>query len=145
MRGGLRPPVIKFTRGNKMASATVTVACKLVHGLIAQLYKFVDTPTGRMAQADGKPVTLKGGNDKYAVAGWGITENVDRSFMEQWLKDNMDMTAVKDGFIIVRDNREKAVGEAEDKADKKTGLEPLDPDAPPAGIEAIPAKKTGRK
>lgn len=123
-----------------MASSTVTVACKLTHGLIAQLYKFVDTPTGRMAQPMGAPVTLKGGNDKDAVCGWGITKDVDRSFMEQWLKDNLDMTAVKDGFIIVRDTVDKAAGEATDKADKKTGLEPLDPEAPPPGIEVV--KKT---
>lgn len=125
--------------------ATVSIACNLPHGLFAQLYKMVEKPTGPQgvmtptAEPDGERVHLRGGNHPRAIAGWGLTDNIDASWAEAWMKQNESLAPVKAGLIVVRDNAAKAAATAQDKEGMKNGFEALDPKAMPAGLSKAEA------
>lgn len=110
--------------------STVTVACNLPHGVHMQLYKLIDG----VAQPLGERVTLNGGNHPGAIAGWGVTENVDKAFVEKWISDNVDLKFVRDGAIVVREKTNNVVAEVREKKGRKSGFEALDPNKKPAGV-----------
>ena len=109
--------------------ATVTVACKLPHG-IELTHK-------------GKTVTFNGANHPEALVGHGLTNNVDADWFKDFLDtDGKDFAPVVNHLLFA--NAKDTVGEAEEKAADptiKTGLEPIDPDAPGGGIEQVPETK----
>ncbi len=123
------------------STAKVSVACALPHGLHLQNYKIIDTPQGRMATEVGPRVTLNGSNHPAAVAGFGITEEVDASFMDEWLRANGESDAVKNGLILVRNSAGAAQGEAKSRKGVKSGFEPLDPAKMPAELKAAVDKE----
>lgn len=101
--------------------ATVTVGCKLPHGL------FLDM--------GDKRVTIKGVNSTSIIGGHGITENVDKEFFDAWMAKNANLTFVKAGFIFAHEKANNAAAEAKDREANATGLEALNPDAMPKGLE----------
>jgi hypothetical protein len=108
---------------------SVTVACKL--------------PLGIIVTHKGKTVTFNGANHPDALVGHGLTNNVDAEWFADFVKtDGADFAPVVNHLLFA--NTKDTVGEAEEKAgDKsiKTGLEPIDPENPGKGIEAVPVPK----
>ena len=104
-----------------MASTTVTVGCKLPHGLHLDI--------------GGKRVTLKGTNASNVIGGHGITENVDKAFFDKWMSQNKESAAVKNGLIFAHEAAQNTKAEAKEKKDNKNGFEGLDPAKPGPGIQ----------
>lgn len=100
--------------------ATVSVGCKLPHGLIIK--------TG------GKSVALAGANSSAIIGGYGLTE-VDKDFYDAWRKEFATFAPLKNELIFVQESRAKAEGRAKEQAEVKSGLEPLDPAKPAAGVK----------
>jgi len=101
---------------------TVNIACKL--------------PNGLQITVDGKTVVLNGANDAGAKFGFGITPDVDADFYKKWAESVGKFPAVKNGSIFAYsgDIANAARERASDPA-VMTGQEPLNAEAPMAGIE----------
>jgi hypothetical protein len=109
-------------------------------GLVLQLYEMHDTMENvsgnnsrmvKMARPLGESVTVRGcstpfGVQKPLVGGYALTPNVDKDFFEEWLRQNADHAAVKNGMIFAHETRDGIEGMATERKDLKSGLEPLD-------------------
>lgn len=99
---------------------TVKIACKLPNGLVVT--------------HKGKSVTLNGANDPSAVAGFGITPGVDAGWFGDWTKGpGKSLPFVANGSVFAMKSDD--TGEAQERKDIYTGMDPLDPDKPMSGIE----------
>ena len=124
----------------------VTVGCKLPHGLLIQLQKpeTISRPVmgGGMKdvveyQRTGELVKIHGyahRRDKAPAAvlaspNCALTQ-VDADFFNEWLSQNRDMPAVKNGFIFARGKQDDARSEARSLDKHMNGLEPFDPENP---------------
>ena len=105
--------------------ALVSVGCKLPNGIILELGE--------------KKVVLKGLNSSELIGGHGITEGVDKEFMDAWLLAHKHLKFVKEGFIFCHENAKNLAAEAKDRRKEKTGLEPLDQTALPKNLEKMTA------
>lgn len=122
------------------AGAKVTVACKLPHGLRLRIFKMVDSNenvagntlrTVKRAEQVGEEVVIKGaavehGKDKALTDGFALTPGVDKEFWDEWLAQNKDAAYVKSGMIFAAPTRDAVEGEAGERKDQRSGLEPLD-------------------
>ncbi|SRR5258708_5335295 len=124
---------------------TVTVACKLPHGLIMQLQEKTTQPQpvmgGGLREVDvwvpsnaHAPITLYGNAHPQNMApiadiasGFALTYDVPKDFWDQWVEQNKTLPAVKNGLVFAQPNSRRAKDEAKEKADLKTGFERLDP------------------
>ncbi len=104
-------------------AATVTVGCKLPHGLHMDL--------------GDKRVTINGTNSAAIIGGHGITEGVDADFFDAWMKKNKDLPFVQRGLIFASEKKADIKAQAVEKKDVKTGLERLDPKKAPKGIKKV--------
>jgi len=102
-------------------AGTVTVGCKIPNGMILEVNK--------------KQVLINGSNSSLIIGGHGITEGVDKDFFEAWIAENKELSTVKGGFIFAHGKTEDAKAEAKDRKKNKTGLEPLDQEKKPTGIQ----------
>jgi hypothetical protein len=134
----------------------VVVACKLPHGLRMRLFKMTPvqeaspggTITVKRAEAYGASLVVKGYLQPNtgalvspsALASWAFTENVDKDFMAEWLKQNQGHDAVTSGLIFCAATMAEAQAEARSRAKIKGGSEPLDPANLPRGIETANPK-----
>lgn len=133
---------------------TVTVACKLPHGLVLRIHKQQDemepTAGGGMRKvkvwrpdADSGPITVRGYLEKYDPknpptakgSDFALTEGVSKEFWETWLKQNQELDLVKRGLIFADEKRDVVTGLMKDMKDQRSGLEPIDPDKLPKGIQ----------
>jgi hypothetical protein len=130
---------------------TVWVACKMPHGLILRLHHFETvhepvmgggTREVKVARQHGAVVRIKGNRMPYGIIpehrivdGFAITENVPKKFWDEWLSQNQELLAVKNRLVFAFDTLGDTVDEAKKMASLKSGLEPLDPDNLPRGIE----------
>lgn len=110
---------------------TVTVACKLPHGLHLDL-------KGR------ERVTVRGtavpfGTAAHDIGGFALTPNVDADFFAAWLEAYKNLEVVKRRLIFAYPKTQDATAQALELRDERSGLEPLDPDKPGAGIERVSA------
>jgi hypothetical protein len=120
---------------------TVTIACKLPHGLICELGLILDAGGHGMIRGPNyKSVTLRGTNtNKIVMPGAigacvpidalpGITENVDEEFITEWLRRNAALTFVKNGLVaIVKSKPEEVKAVSLDLQTHRHGMESLDP------------------
>ena len=113
----------------KASGDTVVVGCKLPHGLIVDL--------------NGTSVTLNGANTSHVVGGYGMTYNVDRSFMLAWLDAFKGFEAVKRNLIFIQEKPKSAYANAKEQSDISTGLERIDPDKPETVMANVEAYKAG--
>lgn len=102
---------------------TVTIGCKL--------------PNGLLLEVGNKSVAINGSNNSQVVGGHGITYDVDSDLWAAWLKQNADRDIVKNGFVFAHDKAANVKAEAKEKADSKTGQEPIDPDAKGNGVSTM--------
>ncbi len=105
-----------------MAKATVTVGCKLPHGLHLDI--------------NGKRVTVNGVNSTEIIGGYGMTKDVDKEFFDAWMALNREHPAVKNELIFSDVQTSSAHAKAVERKDEKTGFEAIDPKKPGPGIEA---------
>lgn len=134
---------------------TVTVACKLPHGLRLRLFDMVDasepvmgggTRTFKRAQEIGEPVVIRGyrampflereEGAKFPNGGYALTPGVDKEFWEKWLEQNQDLEAVKNNLVFAAGKTENARAEAVGFVDQLCGLEPMN-------MTLVPGKKKG--
>lgn len=101
---------------------TVTVGCKLPHGLVLEL--------------GGNEITVKGANSSAIVGGFGLTEGVPADFFDAWMAKNKDMALVKNELIFAQAKTSEAQAEAKDKAANKSGLEGMGTSDMPADVKA---------
>lgn len=99
---------------------TVTVACKLPHGIVAHLGE--------------TRVTFKGANSSIIAGGYGMTHGVDASFFEGWLKANALLPFVAKEMVFAMESPVDTAAMAEANASIKTGLERLEGEDMPAGV-----------
>lgn len=107
-----------------MAQA-VTVGCKYPNGIILHL--------------KDKQVVLRGANAANIIGGHGMTEGVDKEFMDEWFKIYADNDIVKGGHVFYADKK-SVEAEAREKEEHLTGFEPLDPNKAPGDIEVLASK-----
>lgn len=127
-------------------SRTVTVACRLPHGLVLQLqvmakrsepilgggYREFEQATrvGETITIAGfaRPVNPEGEHDFAPTAGgYGLTHGVDADFFEAWLQQNAELDAVKRGFIFAHERHDTAAGQAREGKAGLSGLEAINP------------------
>lgn len=123
------------------AGAKVTVACKLPHGLRIRAFEFVtenEPVMGggikevRVARPRGEPILINGTAFPFGqvpnyriVAGYALTEGVDKDTWDAWLEDNKNSAMVRNGMIFAYEKTAEAVDAAKDHRKLKSGLEPL--------------------
>ena len=108
------------------STATVTVACKIPNGLHLDL--------------DGRRITLNGSSSSQIAGGFGLSEDVDKAFFDEWVKRYRDSPAVTGGIVFAYENAADTKARAAEYANLKTGLEPLDPKNPAPGLTADDGK-----
>jgi hypothetical protein len=132
-------------------AGTVTVACKLPHGLILRLFRMETrnepvmgggTREVQVATQVGEPVVIKGYAAPFGQVpsvpiegGYALTPNVDADFWAAWVKQNEDHDAVRNRLIFANEKSESAQRKAKDQTKVRSGLEPIDPQRLPKGIE----------
>ncbi|EIF30960.1 hypothetical protein BCh11DRAFT_06472 [Burkholderia sp. Ch1-1] len=110
---------------------TVTVYCKLPHGIRYNL------PSGEELRFVGalgderSQLQVSGLAGRDSVAGFGVTKNVSVEawawVVEKYGKD----AAHRNGLIFAHEKEKSGSAEAKEKADEKTGFEPIDPSKDP--------------
>lgn len=122
---------------------TVTVACKLPHGLVLRVFGDMTvnrpTPGGgvtpeRVAQQIGDAFTIKGnafnmGEERpraEKIGGFAITYGVPADLWHKWLEQNKDADVVKNGLIFAHEKTDTVAGKAKDGKALKSGLERID-------------------
>ena len=126
----------------KRSAETVTVACKLPHGIIMHLDEMVDVieqrPSGsvvvKMANRLPQEYKLNGAAhyqnklpEHTIVGNYGLTFGIPKDFWDEWLKQNEKAEYVKNGLIFAATSERNATAEAKEKKDIVTGFERLDP------------------
>lgn len=140
-------------------SETVTVACKLPHGLRLRLQKQFtvrepslnnESRTVEQWVPTGDEVVLKGVAHEFGQApraelagGYALTPGVDKDFFEAWLAQNKDTEIVRQHLVFAQGQHESARAQATDQQEIRTGLEPLDPNnLPIRGVETADEQST---
>lgn len=129
------------------SSSTVTVACKLPHGLVLRLFRMEDyevpvpgggTRTEKRAVQKGESIKVNGVAVPYGKApttiisdGYALTTNVPSDFFEEWLRQNAEADYVKNKMIFAKPREEDVKAFAKENAGRRSGLEPIDPEKPP--------------
>jgi len=132
-------------------TAVVTVACKLPNGLKMRLFRMIKTTEPvlgggsrevEMAQETGEEFTLNGFSHPQnkaphcmIVDGFALTTDVPKAFWEEWAKQNKDSLFIKNGLIFAHEKEGSVKAEAKEKAKVRSGLERLNPDEMPKGLE----------
>lgn len=101
------------------STATVTIACKLPHGIKLEL---------NPGKKDHRYVILAGTRTT-PMGTAGLTE-VPKDFWDAWHKKHKDLSFVEKGLVTVHVNHETALAHSVDNAMQKNGLEPLDMSEP---------------
>lgn len=137
---------------------TVSIACKLPHGLIMQLQRFIEVrePTQtnpdrivKVAEKFGPTHTIKGfangarDPDVTVIGNFAINNGVPAEFAQAWFEQNAEHPAVAGGFVYLHRTAGGAAGYAREHAKKLSGFEPADPSALPQefkDVETMDAK-----
>lgn len=82
-------------------------------------------------------ITLLGRNAARVIGGFGITENVPKDAFDKWLAEHKDLKDVREGLIFVHAKTQGAEAIAMERADLKSGFEPLNPEKPGPGLEPL--------
>lgn len=129
--------------GNAGASGTetVTVACKLPHGLELRVFDMieVDEPVQggyrrvKRAQVKGSSVKIKGYTEPYRAdqppnargSAYALTYNVPKDFWDLWIAQNADHDAVKNNLIFAHTQTGRVESKTKEFENLRVGLEPL--------------------
>lgn len=131
--GGVKPADNMLRR--ESLNGTVTVACKLPHGLHLQLPGHPRVTVRGNAEPRGADLVNYRG--KPIEAGYALTHGVDAAFWAQWLKLHEKMDIVAKGFIFAHAQTQSVKSHAREYEGLMSGLEPIDPDKPGKGLERL--------
>lgn len=109
-----------------VSTETVTVGCKLPHGLVLEL--------------DKQSVVLNGANSSTIIGGYGLTEGVDKAFFDAWMEKNEHLPFVRNQTVFAQAKTEDARASALEKAGEKTGFEGMSDADMPAGVSKVEEK-----
>lgn len=137
-------------------TSTVTVACKMPHGLVCRLFRMVDNPeplpgggTKNVKRAMVQPeLTFK--LNGYLVpakrdeppppampSAFALTHGVDKDLFDEWLKQNKDLDLVRAGLVFAYEDENETKAQVKDSKSLKCGLEPLDRSNLPKSFKGI--------
>lgn len=121
---------------------TVTVACKLPHGIKIRDHEEgvthenvmgggtrkqkVFRPVGPVIRIKGPLVPKEFIRMVEVVGGYAITEGVDAVVWDKWIRWNREATFVENQLIFGDESGDKVRGWAREHAGVRSGLEPLD-------------------
>jgi hypothetical protein len=125
-------------------TATVTVACKLPHGLQLRVFdkmpQLMPVPGGGhreiQSMAPREEVYVVNGNafeqDKAPHCqiehGFALTRGIPKDHWDLWLKQNEKAPYVVNKMIFAYENEQKITGSAKEHEGVQTGLERIDPE-----------------
>lgn len=146
-------PAVHYSEAERIRRGppTVTVACKLPTGLIMRLFRpsthqepvvgggvrdvTVHLPLPDTITINGNSVPQNGMAPGFTIIdahrrgdGFGLTHNVPAKFFADWLEQNKDAAYVREGLIWAYSDMDSVHDKARDLENKKSGLEPLNPD-----------------
>jgi hypothetical protein len=102
--------------------ATVTVGCKLPHGLIAEV--------------GDKSFTFNGANDSDLIGGHGITYDVPKDFWDAWVAQvSAWFVPFKNKLVFAHESEKSVTSQAKEMAKEITGFEGLKPNDPKNGVK----------
>lgn len=118
-----------------MAMETVSIGCKLPHGLKIALGGLEETSvegkTVKMFRPNGRHINLNGYHTQgAAVMGVGMTHDVDAAAWRDWAERNKDFEPLSKGLIFEFKRQSDAAPMARELANVKSGFEGIDPDKP---------------
>jgi hypothetical protein len=129
---------------------TVDIAAKLPHGLVLEVgYRIVNN--GVVRSDKYQSFTLKGWNSNLIMAGQpavlnpepGITKNVPKDIWDAWVASpaGKNHPALKNGLVyVIPKDQKNAEAMAQAHSVLRSGLEPLDPNKMPEGVEEAPVE-----
>lgn len=145
----VQSPMTSSPAGTKSAT-TVTVACKIPHGIVMQLCQettyWEETMTGGkerkrydrtgekvFIRGNGRPVNPPQGFPEPgpSAGGYGLTYDVDADFFARWMEQNKRAPMVINGLIFGMTTIAGATAKAKEQSGKRSGLEPLEIDNDP--------------
>jgi hypothetical protein len=128
-------------------TVTVTVACKLPHGLVLRIHEPVETeipvmgggvkverhfkPTGREFTVAGNAHPQNEAPIAPIASGFALTHGVPKDLWDKWLEQNRLLPAVVNGLIFAHEHSAKSRDEAKEKIGVKSGLERINPNELP--------------
>lgn len=80
---------------------------------------------------DAKVVGAKRATDGGTIGGYALT-HVPKDFWDKWAAQNKDFPALRNGYLIAFEKQDTVEGIAKEKVDVMSGMEPFNPDRPPA-------------
>jgi hypothetical protein len=126
-----KAPEAPAVRTEKNSGKTVTVFCKLPHGIV------YDLPNGTSVRLVGmygdvrSPLQVSGLAGRDSIAGFGVTRNVSAEDWEQIVKDHGKSLAHAKGLVFAKADDKSGASAAREREKEKTGFEPYDPNAHP--------------
>jgi hypothetical protein len=115
------------------STATVTIGCKLPHGLWLEVVQPGEMTQPRPA---GVRVKLNGANTlriqnpagptNPATAMYALTV-VDKAFWDAWYARNKDLDFIKNGVVFVASDQKEAAAMSAERGNVRSGLEPITP------------------
>jgi hypothetical protein len=138
-------------------NGTVTVACKLPHGVWLRVFKTEDwdepvmgggyRKTTRAVELAEHRVLIGGVAAPFGMSpaspmsfGYALTHNVPAQVWEKWVEDNRDSDIVRKKLIFAFAKDADVIAATREHETVKSGLEPLDPHNLPREFQA---KRTG--
>jgi hypothetical protein len=135
------------------STGTVTVACKLPHGLWLKVFRTEDwdepvmgggyRKTTRAVELPEHRVLIGGVAAPFGmspaspmVAGYALTHGVPAAVWEKWLDDNKDSDIVRKKLIFAYAKEADTAAAAKENEGRRSGLEPLDPTNLPRDFQA---------
>jgi len=134
----------EILHANKKASGeTVTVACKLPHGLVLRVFRGIEIDVPVMGGGTRKEKTVEPLEQVYTAYGWShpqnaaphctilagyaLTGGIPKEHWDLWLSQNKNSAMVKNGLIFAHASTASAKDQAKDGRTIRSGLERLDP------------------
>jgi len=133
---------------------TVSVACKLPHGLILRVFNAIEKDVPVMGGGFKTEKATEPRAEVYTVYGWAhpqnaaphctiignyaITHNIPKGHWELWLSQNKNSDMVKNGLIFANEKYSMVQGQAREMAGEMNGfksMQRIDPENLPKKIE----------
>ena len=121
----------------------VVVGCKLPNGLQLHLDQMVEKTETTMgghrtvmeAKRVGSRAFIRGNTTRFGIApswriegGYGLTENIDGEFMDDWMRQNARAPYVENNMVFVEPTMERAIARAKELTKTASGMEPMQRD-----------------
>ena len=136
-------------KGN--SGETVTVGCKLPHGLILRIFNMIEVDEPVMGGGSRKVPTARERAERVTIngcahmqnkapnapisSGFALTHGVNKDFWDLWLTQNKDSDMVRNGLIFAQGKPADTEAEAKEKELVRSGLERLDPEKLPGKLQ----------